>query len=1055
MRKIYLLFIGLILFSFQSISQTTHVKKVVFQGFWWDYKNDNYPFGWANYLAELAPRLAEMGVDAVWIPPSYKNQSPTWVGYGPMDHYDLGDKYQKGSPNTETGLGTKDELLRMIAIMHANGIEVIQDIVLNHVDGAGSQTGAGGRDTLSAFSLASNAGYKNFRYSCYATPALDESEDDYFTRAGRWAKNYTNFHPNPNNNCSTGDICSAYFGPDFDYNLNSIGPSLAIPTSGVPTGYPASRPYYNPTQPVNYMYDNAKAWIVWYKKQTGVDGFRWDAVKHFDLFVQRELTRETKYNSLFANGGAEMLNIGEWIGSKSDIDTYVDNMAQPSQGFGYEEHTGTFDFSLRAYGSGGSIYDMVVNNISGGYDLANLPGLQQDRRVEDYSTPSMRVHRTVPFVNSHDTYRPYLDANGDFLKPLGDPTGWNEGQELGGNGKHIDPREPRVAAAYAVNFAVDGNPIIYLEDAFDIGTTGMRWSHKPTNTTELPNWNDVDNIAKCHQKLGFKDGDYKVRSGEPGAFFPSGSSAGDHLVIERSGKAVIGINDQFNTDQEIWIDSDFPSGTILMDYSGANGLTTSEVQGDQRVYIKTTRVGHTTPNVFGHGYSIWAPVPNNTPFTSVSDMLNHLDYQPTRSPFTTQEWEMANDLGDSHCQSLGQGGETPDYSTNGRVVGKIYAEGSSKVIFKVFPGSPGDSLTIDLYDLQGNLLKTKSDSASFISDSLTASTTQWIVLKVRNSDTTNVGQKCFVQVTYKAPKVVDTNANPADNQISIWTSNGGSQDWNDCHNWEEGMIPNCTDSVLVPHLVDYMPAFDTCYSGTFLNRAGLSLRPKVILDGPFEASTGLMIDSLRAKNLIPTTTPYGGTDTVSAATLSVTGNNAVVDWVEVEIRDKNTPTTILQTRSALLQRDGDIVESDGVSPIYFNGLPKDDYHIAIKHRNHLGIMTSSPITFTENIQSVDFTSVNTYGTAAQKDLGSGLKAMWAGDGNGDGIIDYEGGAGDRVFMLNKVGSSTPNNVINAYDSADINMDGTIKYNGKDSDRVFILLNIGFAMPGTLISAQLP
>jgi hypothetical protein len=40
-------------------------------------------------------------------------------------------------------LGNKDELLRMIAVMHANGIDVIQDIVLNHMSDAGSASGEG------------------------------------------------------------------------------------------------------------------------------------------------------------------------------------------------------------------------------------------------------------------------------------------------------------------------------------------------------------------------------------------------------------------------------------------------------------------------------------------------------------------------------------------------------------------------------------------------------------------------------------------------------------------------------------------------------------------------------------------------------------------------------------------------------------------------------------------------------------------------------------------------------------------------------------------------
>ena len=123
--------------------QPAQAQKVVLQGYWWDYWNSNYPNGWANYIALLAPRLKAMGIDAVWLPPSIKNGNQG-NGYSPFDNYDLGDKYQKGF--TATRLGNKDELLRAVAVLHANGIEVVQDIVLNHNDGAGSQTGAGGPD---------------------------------------------------------------------------------------------------------------------------------------------------------------------------------------------------------------------------------------------------------------------------------------------------------------------------------------------------------------------------------------------------------------------------------------------------------------------------------------------------------------------------------------------------------------------------------------------------------------------------------------------------------------------------------------------------------------------------------------------------------------------------------------------------------------------------------------------------------------------------------------------------------------------------------------------
>ena len=117
----------LFLLVFAGSSLHAADRKVVLQGFWWDYWNNNYPNNWSTYLADLAPRLRELGIDAVWIPPTIKNKNATGsVGYSPFDHYDLGDKFQGNS--TTTRVGNKDQLLRAIAILHANGIEVIQDV---------------------------------------------------------------------------------------------------------------------------------------------------------------------------------------------------------------------------------------------------------------------------------------------------------------------------------------------------------------------------------------------------------------------------------------------------------------------------------------------------------------------------------------------------------------------------------------------------------------------------------------------------------------------------------------------------------------------------------------------------------------------------------------------------------------------------------------------------------------------------------------------------------------------------------------------------------------
>jgi alpha-amylase len=766
---LFLLSIVFIFFAAGSYGQTTRVKKVLFQGFWWNYWNSNFPNKWSNYLTELTPRLKAMGFDAVWLPPSYKNGSPGSVGYSPFDLYDLGDKYQKGgsdSLNVRTRMGNKDELLRLFAVLHANGIEGIQDIVLNHVDGAGNNTtGAGGQDPQSPFSIANASGFKNFRYTSYATPLVDDSQNDYWTRNGRWSKNYPNFYPNLNNNCTTGDICAPLFGPDISYEASAYGQSSNIPTTGSATVGSVTRPYINPLQGSNYMRDNARNWIMWYKKQTGADGWRWDAIKHFPIYVQEDLIYNTKYViSSFAQGGQTMFNIGEWIGGKADLDTYVTNVRS-----GTEEHTGTFDFSLRGYGPNGGLYSMVLG--MGGYNVQNLPGEQQDKRFYNYST--QRVHRTCPFVNSHDTYRPKFDANGNFLRPLGDATGWDTGQELGGNGQHIDPREPRLFAAYATVFAMDGNPTVFFEDLFDVGTTGKRYSHLPTSAADLPVRDDIVNIIQAHQRLEYKKGDYGVPTSLGGAqapFYARGGS-GDHIVFERFGRALIGVTDKFSNvsnntqDEEVWVNAADPAwrNVDLIDYSGAHGATVSRVQADGRVLIKTAPVGHTIAGARGHGYSIWAPKPVGVTINTATDIYNYLAnlsataaQRPTQ---TIQEWEMADDLGDSHPKSLNQGGRLPTNSTAQRTAGRIYAASGKTITYKVFPEVNGFSHNIALYNTSGTLLSqatgTSSNTAP-LTGTYTPAADGWLTIKVKNTTSTQAGQKVWVNVAYTAPVTVNT-----------------------------------------------------------------------------------------------------------------------------------------------------------------------------------------------------------------------------------------------------------------------------------------------------------
>lgn len=257
----------------------------------------------------------------------------------------------------------------------------------------------------------------------------------------------------------------------------------------------------------------------------------------------------------------------------------------------------------------------------------------------------------------------------------------------------------------------------------------------------------------------------------------------------------------------------------------------------------------------------------------------------------------------------------------------------------------------------------------------------------------------------------------------------------------------------------------TC-SGVPIGNAAIHMH--VFLEGPYNPATGLMSDGLRSGDHLPSTEPYtglgyphtngGGGETIDAGVLDITGNNAIVDWVVLELRDANNAQVRLFSRSALLQCDGDVVDMDGVSPVSFNA-PPADYFVAVRHRNHLGAMTAAVVTLSAATASVDMTSVSTgtFGSGARKNIAGAYPtlALWAGDVNASGVMSYIGLANDRDPILSAIGGSVPTNVATGYHGSDVNLDGSVRYLGADNDRDLILNNIGGSTPTNTRSAQLP
>jgi alpha-amylase len=699
-------------------------RQVILQGFWWDFNNNNYPNGWANYLAELAPRLREIGIDAVWIPPTIKNTGTNSVGYAPFDHYDLGDKWQKS--NVKTRLGDKDELLRMMAVLKANGLDVIQDIVLNHVTGAGSSNGAGGQDPAAMDDGSTNK-FKNFRYACFETPMVNQSADTYLALKGRFPKNWQNFYPNPGNPCCTNDINSPFWGPDISYEDNAFGQS--------------SNATFNPTQTTAYMRKGMREWLIWNKKQMGWDGVRIDAVKHFPNYVTEDFLWNLQNNAGWASGGDDMFAVGEWVDfNPAVLDWWCSEV---------QNRAGTFDFALRD-----GLYGVIAGN--GLYNLGNIPNTQQNNRL-----------RTVPFVNNHDTFRPNLDANGNYTSSWGNALA-----------PRIEPNDGRLSVVYAIMMAVDGAPQVFFEDLFDIGYNGNRFTHDPKNPAELPVRSDVANIIWCHQNLHFKEGAYLVRWQAP-----------DALVIERSAKALVAVTDHWTQWQElIGVQTNFPDGTVLQDYSGAVSGTRT-VYGGGLVDISIPPCNGSAP-LGRRGYSIWAPVGIETNYA-----------QPIKR--ITQEWEMANDLGDSHFGSLQQGGALPNQTTNCRTVGKIYAQANKSVNFEVFTEHSALGVRLFLEDANCMGLDSTTQTGNF-SWTYTPTTAGWITIKLRNASATQNGQRAWVKVNYESPQVVQTNVPKLKCACELSSTGINDTSLEDCT-----IYPNPTGNYLYIELTNDNHGFET------------------------------------------------------------------------------------------------------------------------------------------------------------------------------------------------------------------------------------------------------
>ncbi len=270
------------------------------QYFHWYYPADGNLW---KQLKNDSKKLSDLGITSVWLPPAFKANSGGYsVGYDIYDLYDLGEFDQKNTIRTK--YGRKQEYIEAIEELHKFDIEVYADIVLNHK--------AGGDELELLKAIKVNPENRNeFISEPYDIEAFTK-----FTFPGR-KKKYSDFEWNH----------TCFSGVDYDHKTKQT----AIFTLLNDYGYAwdevigSEKGNYDYLMHNNIEFQNPavreelKKWALWYIKETNIDGFRLDAIKHITPHFFNEwldiLRKET---------GKQLFTVGEyWTGELALLEEYI------------------------------------------------------------------------------------------------------------------------------------------------------------------------------------------------------------------------------------------------------------------------------------------------------------------------------------------------------------------------------------------------------------------------------------------------------------------------------------------------------------------------------------------------------------------------------------------------------------------------------------------------------------------------------------------------------------------------------------------------------------
>lgn len=327
-------------------------NKTMMQYFEW-YLPDNGLL-WKKIINN-AQGLKDAGINMIWLPPSYKGASgKSSVGYDVYDTYDLGEFDQKGSVSTK--YGTRQDYLQAVKVLKENNIQVITDIVLNHMMGADEcEQVMVTEDDRSNRELCISDSFEISAWTKFNFPG----------RNGKYSKKVwdaSNFSGTDWDNDSKRNGIFLFDGKNWNKETDS--------------------------ENVNYDYlmgadldtdneDTVKAvtdWGKWYYDTVEMDGLRLDAVKHISFDFYKNWLKNIRQHA-----GKELFAVGEYWAREVDKMTHYLDVVDNSMSL--------FDVTLHY-----SFLRAATSN--GNFDMSTL--------FAD-SLVKARPDNAVTFVDNHDT----------------------------------------------------------------------------------------------------------------------------------------------------------------------------------------------------------------------------------------------------------------------------------------------------------------------------------------------------------------------------------------------------------------------------------------------------------------------------------------------------------------------------------------------------------------------------------------------------------------------------------------------------------------------------